>query len=492
MFNKLAAGKTSALGLLICGGVLLAPSAHAHSFGEVYTLPMPFHLYAWGAAATLILSFLFIALLARDKATQQPITALPTSYTHQLPRAVIIGLQLFSTASLVLCIATGLFGVESPYNNFNMTWFWILFVLGYTYLTALIGDLYALINPWRAISNGIAAIVPAYSGGLLRYPKVLGYWPTFLLYGGFIWLELFSKSTPLLLSWHLIGYTALNLVMIGLIGQQSWFRYGEVFSVLLRLMARMAPIGFAHEEGGEPSRNFRLRMPFSGLLNRPVIHGSLLLFILFMLAATAFDGLHESKPWKQLYWQWLYPQFLTDYFGTNFYAAYLPLQRWYQWWQRGWLMLSPFIYLAVYLTGISVMAAIVGEKIWPLAKRFAYSLLPIVLVYHVTHYYTMIESHGVKIIALASDPFGYGWDLFGTAHWFRYNIVPNVETVWHVQVGLIVFGHMVSVYIAHLEALRLFGDRRTATVSQLPMMALMVTFTVFGLWVLSQPMQLGR
>ena len=164
----------------------------------------------------------------------------------------------------------------------------------------------------------------------------------------------------------------------------------------------------------------------------------------------------------------------------------------YQYWQAGWLIAAPFIYLLIYLLGIGVMAAMVGGKIWPLAKRFAHSLLPIVLVYHITHYYTMIQSHGVKIIALASDPFGYGWNLFGTADWYRYNIVPNVETVWHVQVVLIVVGHVISLCIAHFEALRAFDNRRTAAVSQLPMMGLMVAFTVFGLWILSQPMQVGR
>jgi hypothetical protein len=63
--------------------------------------------------------------------------------------------------------------------------------------------------------------------------------------------------------------------------------------------------------------------------------------------------------------------------------------------------------------------------------------------------------------------------------------------VWHTQVGLVLFGHIVSVVLAHVEALRLFPTRRQALLSQLPMLGLMVVFTGSGLWILAQPIQSG-
>ncbi|MCA1728446.1 MAG: hypothetical protein LC751_03210 [Actinobacteria bacterium] len=42
-------------------------------------------------------------------------------------------------------------------------------------------------------------------------------------------------------------------------------------------------------------------------------------------------------------------------------------------------------------------------------------------------------------------------------------------------------------YLAHLIALRLFGDSGRALRSQLPMLALMILYTVFSLWIISQP-----
>lgn len=82
-------------------------------------------------------------------------------------------------------------------------------------------------------------------------------------------------------------------------------------------------------------------------------------------------------------------------------------------------------------------------------------LLPIVLVYHVTHYYTLVQTQGVKVIALVSDPFGFGWNLFGTATWLRGSIIPDMNIVWHTQVGLLLAGHIASVVVVHLEVRRL-------------------------------------
>jgi hypothetical protein len=122
-----------------------------------------------------------------------------------------------------------------------------------------------------------------------------------------------------------------------------------------------------------------------------------------------------------------------------------------------------------------------------LALRFAYTLLPIALVYHVSHYYTLVMTQGVQIVRLVSDPFGFGWNLFGTADWLETPFLPDAGFVWHSQVGLILAGHIVSVYLAHIEALRTFATPRKATLSQLPMLLLMLSFTTIGLWILSLP-----
>lgn len=466
----------------------LPATASAHSFGQVYTLPVPFWLYAWAAAAALVVSFVVAGIFLTGAGQTRAVGSQHESFRHELPLALLRLLQALSLLGLGLCLATGLWGTPNSYANFNMTFFWIVFVLGFTYLTALVGDLYALINPWRLLCTGIARVFPRYPAGRCAYPARAGYWPALILYGAFIWIELFGRTSPFSLALLLCAYTALNLLAVWLIGAQAWFTHGEFFSVLLRLIARLAPVEFAGD-AAQPSRRFRWRPPLSGLLARAPEHYTLTLFVLFLLSATAFDGLHEARPWVSLYWTTIYRDVLSLWLGPNPLAAFSTLREIYRWWQSAWLLLSPFIYLALYLAAIEWMRRLTGRRLGlgVLAQRFLHSLLPIVLVYHITHYYTLIQTQGVRIIALASDPFGYGWNLFGTATWFRGTNVPDTTVVWHAQVALMLLGHIASVVLAHLEALRIFPDRRTATLSQLPMLALMVAFTVFGLWILSLP-----
>lgn len=466
--------------------------AAAHSFGQLYTLPVPFWLYAWTAAAALIVSFL-IAGIFLTTGGPAPATPRQRDFPHRLPAWLWRALQALSLAGLLICMATGLFGTRQSYANLNMTFFWIVFVLGYAYLTAVIGNLYALINPWRSMVTGISRIAPSFGRARLVWPARLGYWPAAVLYGAFIWVELFGRTNPFTLSLWLGGYTVLNLGAAWLFGAQAWFQRGEIFAVMLRLIGRMAPVDF---EGSDttPTGRFRLRKPFSGLVGASVDHSTMLLFVLFLLSATAFDGLHETRPWVQLFWNDLYRELLSTWLGNNPMAALPAMFRIYPWWQSAWLFLSPLLYLAGYLMTIEFMRWITGrrQERGELARRFLHSLLPIVLVYHVTHYYTLIQTQGVKVIALVSDPFGFGWNLLGTATWMRGSIIPDMNLVWHTQVALLLSGHIASVVVAHLEALRVFPDRKTATLSQLPMLALMVAFTVFGLWILSLPLETVR
>jgi hypothetical protein len=122
-----------------------------------------------------------------------------------------------------------------------------------------------------------------------------------------------------------------------------------------------------------------------------------------------------------------------------------------------------------------------------LAGYFVLSLVPIAIAYHLAHYLSYLLIAGQNIIPLASDPFGNGWDLFDTKT-YRLDIgIVNAKMVWYVAVVAIVVGHVSAVYVAHVMALRVFPTARQALFSQLPMVALMVGYTMVSLWILSQP-----
>ena len=466
---------------------MLSSQAAAHSFGQVYNLPVPVWMYLYGAVAALGLSFLVSALfLGGGKSAEKSdshsfVIKLPSGLTKPL---AAVG-RLLALLVLLSCVLTGWYGTHDPYGNLNMTLFWIVFVLAFAWFCALFGDIYSVVNPWRTLTDCLTAALPQrYRKPLLSYPPSLQYWPALLLYMGFIWLELFHYNNPQSLAHMLLAYTALCIAGSVVFGRENWFRYCEFFAVFFHLFGKMAILDVRRR--GAPV----LRMPFSGCSENNRGGFSLLLFLLFMLSSTAFDGIHETTIWLRWFWIDSYPLF-EGWAGETPLAAYAEMRAALPWWQSFWLVASPFVYAGCYVVALLI------SKLWlrnelslmTLADRFAFSLLPIALVYHFTHYYTLLQTQGIKLLPMLSDPLGRGDNWFGTAEWFRGSWLPVPETVWHTQVLLIVLGHVISVIIAHAVALRLFSSRREAAVSQIPMLTLMMAFTASGLWILSQPIK---
>ncbi len=477
-------------GALALAALMLPATATAHGFGRLYNLPVPFWLYAWAAGAALLLSFVVAAYFA-TAAIPEPerrVRKVQSGVGMGSLQRLLPALKLLSVGMLLLSIATGWWGNRDPYRNFSMTFFWVVFLLAFTYFTAVFGNLYAAINPWRVLTDALGRLWRGYAGGRLRYPERLGMWPALALYMALIWFELFGHGKPFPLASMLFGYSLLNLFGVWLVGSAAWFRHCELFSVYLRLIGLMAPLRW---QRGDPDRAIRLhgRAPFAGLMEQRPQRLSSVIFALAMLSTTAFDGLRATQWWVGLFWR--DPSgIVTALAGKAPILAYPVLRPWYIAWETFWLLASPFIYLGVYLLCIALAKLLTRStrSVRELALDFGYTLLPIALVYHMTHYATLALTQGLKIISLLSDPFGWGWNLFGTASLLRAPILPSMGLVWHCQVGLILFGHIVSVYVAHRIALRIWPQRGKALLSQLPMLILMIAFTVSGLWILAQPL----
>lgn len=476
--------------------LVLPGAAGAHFFTQPYTLPVPFAMYAWGATAALLLSFVIVGIFAT-------VPSLGPSVEPSAPSASVAGDvapagwglrigRFISVFLLLVCIASGLFGVQNPFANFSMTFFWIVFVLGVAYAVALIGDFYAAINPWKTLIGWLERIGVNFSGRA-AYPERAAYYPALVLYMIFIILELFAKLLPRGLAIALLIYTLINLAGAWYYGKQAWFRYGEFFAVFMRLMGKMSPWARPWDpevRANAPAR--RWRIPFIGLLEERAEHMSLVVFILFMLSSTAYDGLHSTLPWVNIFWKGIYPA-ISPLFNPAPGQEFVLSTDLYYFWQWCSLVVSPFIYLAVFFAFVWAMKALTRaqQPVRTLVLQFAMSLVPIAFVYHVTHYYTLLLAQGGQMVRLISDPLGYGWNLFGTGLTRIEPLLVDVGTIWHTQVALILIGHIASVYLAHVEALRVYSNARTAAVSQLPLLVLMMIFTTFGLWILSLPLASG-
>ncbi|HEX2547500.1 MAG TPA: hypothetical protein VHL79_21635 [Ramlibacter sp.] len=459
--------------------------ASAHFFIQSYSLPIPFWMYAWGAAGALLLSFMAAGIFASVPGTTQAHGWSSRAQTQDLSPAAPSAGGYVALGLLVLCIASGFAGPAKSVDNFNMTFFWIIFVLGVPYITAFIGDFYARMNPWETLVVLAEKLAGKPFTGRLQGPERWGHWPALILYGGFIHLELFGHLLPRGVSGWLLAYTGLNVAGAWLLGRRAWFQQGEFFAVLLRLLGKMAPL----EHG---THGLRLRMPFSGLWKDHPKDLGLVVFILFMLSSTAFDGLHATKPWVDLYWSGINP-LLTGGWGLSPREQNTVSVALYQLWQPTGLAAFPFIYLVLYAAIVLAMKAVVrsGLTLRELLCKFAFCLVPIAFVYHVTHYFTLLFAQGGQILRLVSDPLGVGWNVFGTGKWVIEPLMIDMGTLWHTQVGLILAGHVASVWVAHVQALTMFETPGRAALSQLPMLALMMAFTAFGLWILSLPLAAG-
>ena len=154
------------------------------------------------------------------------------------------------------------------------------------------------------------------------------------------------------------------------------------------------------------------------------------------------------------------------------------------------LLAFPLLFAALYRGVAGLMrraAGPSGPEAGALLAAFVFSLVPIALAYHFAHYLGFLLIQGQLIIPLASDPLGYGWNLFGGAG-YRVNLaVTNARFIWFFALTTIVAGHIIAVYLAHWRAGEIYRTRAAALKSQLPMLALMVFYTIVSLWIVSRP-----
>ena len=87
-------------------------------------------------------------------------------------------------------------------------------------------------------------------------------------------------------------------------------------------------------------------------------------------------------------------------------------------------------------------------------RRYAGTVVPIVLGYTVAHYFSLLVLDGQTTWILASNPFGSaGVDLFGTYGNAVDLTAVSSDAIALVQVGAVVLGHVLGVTLAHERAL---------------------------------------
>ncbi len=454
----------------------------AHALVARQDLPVPAWLFAWGASIVLIVSFLALAAAWRKPRFEQ---------LHWRPLAAGLSRALVSLPAQALCGALGVFllgvaiysgldGTEAPDRNFAITFLFVTCWLGFPFFSAILGDVFRPFNPWRAVGRAAGSGFRAVAGqapARLAYPEQLGRWPAAIGVLAFVWLEVVygaSGGVAVGLDPHTAAvaacvYSVYTLTMMALFGVETWCERGEVFSAFFGMFSQLGCFGVQDGKLG-------LRRPLAAATKWATLPGSAAV-VIASIASTSFDGAQEGAFKGGI--EWLFER-LSDT-GMDLTWA---------------LRLTDTIFMAlcfagvglVYLLGVRGMRTIPGAPSFAkLRAGFAHTLIPIALAYLVAHYFSLfVFQEQAQFTYLLSDPLGTATtDLFGTASGGIDFTLISATAIWYVQVAALVTGHVLGLTLAHDRALVYWRDYREAARSQYWMLAVMVAFTCFGLYLLS-------
>jgi hypothetical protein len=485
---------------LLGAGTLLAlvpQLAAAHALGGVFSLPVPLGLYLAAAGSAVAASFVVAVLVVRPAGpvAHYPVRPLSTN----LARRASVLLLVVGLAWWFGTIALGL--LVDPISPLPAVLFWIGVWVGLPISAVLLGNPWPSLSPFRTLFSGLERLarlvgVTRLDAGL-RYPPAIGRWPATLVLFGAVFGELIlpGHNTPTTLVTLLGGYTLFTLLGMVLFGRVAWLRNAELFEVYLGWLGRVGPIGRrvvepgvceGCAEGCDPShcvdcpecsvaadpgeRRAELRPWFTGLTEVGSAGWSDAGFIVLALAAVTFDGLSETAPWISV---------MTKLF-TTLLPVIGPLNTVRVVQVVGliglWLAFLAAFSAAAWLTRRLHDAGHQPPPLGSIVGAYAATLLPIAGGYLIAHYLTLVVQGAAWIPTLIADPTSTVAPLLD---WMP------ISAVWYLSVGAIVIGHIAAVVLAHRRALRDSATR--PIVAGLPLVVLMVGYTVLSLWIIAQP-----
>jgi hypothetical protein len=442
----------------------------AHAAPISYRFPLPIWLYVLAGGFAVLLSAPAAALAVRDaEPNERRWTDL-----YPLARRLRIGpiVTAVGIAMIVVAFAGGLFSTTEQstefFENPITTLAWVDFWVGLGIVSWLLGNVWERVSPLNIAARALDRTLARQNVQPLRYPERLGQWPAVVLLLVWSWMELVwdKAKEPRTLALILLAYMIATLVGCAVYGAEVWLGKVELFSVLARTLSRFSPLElrpFVPEEWAAAvpaERSARLRPYGAGLRTDPPLPAGGGAFVLTALATVVFDG------WSQ-----------TDRFGS-----------FQQWFYDRWSFLAHHVDVLQTLSLVAVVAVFVTAYLLVSGRHaaaVAATLIPIAAVYFTAHYFSYLLIAGQDTPAVIVDPFGHSWNPFGWGEYELWKGIAPAGLIWWIQVLLIVWGHVAAVFAAHRLALRRASPYR-ALVTQAPLVALMVGYTVAGLWVLAQ------
>mgnify|MGYP000053045165 FL=1 len=431
--------------------------AHAGSLaGSLRSVPAPFWLVVVSGGGVVCVSFLLSAFVTDD----ETLDAFGRAGVRIGGLAGVVAtaeaaLKLLGVAALVLVVAFGLFGPPVGIANLGVLLVWVGWWAGFTMVTYLVGNAWALVNPWRTLGATLRDRVAAVRGLSRPYPDQLGSWPSVAGLLGLVWLEVVSPLAvnPRALAAVVVAY---SLVTVGgaVVYGDAWFRRADPVARVFRLYGLLAPV--RRGDGG-----LSISVPGAGLTRtRERLGTDDVAFVVALLWVTTFDGLVVTVAWgRALDAAGAVPAWLVNLAGIV--AGFL-------------VFLGGYRLAASVARGTADTYVTVGF----VAGWFAPALVPIAAGYHLAHFLGYVVGLAPALVAVAASPLSppANPSVLAAPAWFG-----------GLQLAFVVLGHLLSVWVAHARAFGLFPGRLQPLRSEYPFVAVTVCYTMASLWVVAQP-----
>jgi len=427
----------------------------AHGIGSRKDLPLPFPYVVVGAALIVAATFWFLTRSWRQ-------VRLETLGGHPLPRfsraltalpvtVVARVLILAFWAWFVMALIAGKDLVTNPVFGVVFVLVWV----GLVPISLVGGAIWRGVHPVRTIAGWFG-----HSAQPLRV-ELLGVYPAALLILVWGWFELIQpdRATLPVLRGFVVAWVL--LVVIGCLWRGiGWVGSADPFEAYASTLSRLSP--WQWQDG-----TLRLVSPLRNLGSWQPPAGTWALTCA-LLGTTAYDSFSSSTWWVRLIQASDLPRWLWGLIGMGVMVA---------------------IVAGLYVAGVAALrwGLTMRRSLLATADSLAVGLVPIVAGYALGHYLTLLVIEGQRTVIQLADPLGQGWNVLGLAENGVVATPLTYPTVTALaQLLFIVGGHVLGVIVAHDRAVALLRPDAMRR-AQLPLLTVMVVYTVGGLLLLFSP-----
>jgi hypothetical protein len=167
-------------------------------------------------------------------------------------------------------------------------------------------------------------------------------------------------------------------------------------------------------------------------------------------------------------------------------------------WLKNWANMASLSHWAIYaasflainllvlpgLFWLTALAARTAARLQTPVKRlfvdYAYSLVPLGLIGWIAFSFSFVFVNGSYAVSVLSDPFGWGWNLFGTRPVPWSPFLPGLLTF--LQVGLLLVGLVFSIVTAYRIGRQHARNDAQAWRGALPVTGFLTAITLVFLW----------